>query len=419
MKWLLTIFAVLIALSGAAWLWANRAGEIEAISPPDAAAFDPAKIAQGETLATLGGCESCHGNDLSGGIALETPFGAIHSTNLTPDADTGIGTWSEMAFARAMRQGISRDGHLLYPAFPYDSFTNVSDDDLSALYAFMMSRPAVAKAPVANGLSFPFNLRPAMAGWNLLFLNKGPYVPDPNKSDSWNRGAYIAEGLGHCASCHTPRNGFGARDTGQPYAGALIEGWFAPALNATSPAPIPWASDALMNYLYDGWDADHGISAGPMQDVVKHVGALSEDDMTALAEYVLSLQSGRDPAEGNAARAFATQAAATADAPEFSEGQALFEKSCQNCHRDGTDMVPLALSSAVNLPSPANLIHVVTEGITPSENAYFVKPMPGFPLLTQSERENLARYVRHRFSQKPQWTDVDLSEAAASASEGQ
>lgn len=413
MKAIVGVVLVVVLAAGGAWLWAGRAGAIDAIAPPDAATLDATKVAEGAKLAAFGGCESCHGADLSGGIALETPFGAIHSTNITPDPQTGIGRWSEAAFVRAMREGVSRDGHLLYPAFPYDNFTNVSDDDLSALYAFLMSRPAVSKAPVANGLAFPFNIRRAMAGWNLLFLHEGPFVPVAGKDAAWNRGAYLAEGLGHCAACHSPRNRLGARSVATAYAGGQAEGWFAPALTAASPAPVPWTEDALLNYLYDGWDADHGIAAGPMQDVLRHTAALSEDDMTSLAGYVLSMQSSRDPAEGEAARAFASQAAANADLPDLAEGQAVFEKSCQNCHRDGTDMVPLALSSAVNLPSPDNLLHVVTEGVTPSENAYFVKPMPGFPLLAEADLENLARYVRKRFSQQAAWSDADIAKAAA------
>lgn len=409
----LVLSGILLAAlaTGGAWVWAGRAGAIAPIAPLNAASFDAALVARGEVLATFGGCESCHGQDLSGGIGLPTPFGTIHSTNITPDPDTGIGTWSEVAFTRAMRQGISRDGHLLYPAFPYDSFTNTSDADLAAIYAYLMSRPAVAKPAQPDALPFPFNIRRAMAGWNLLYLRQGPLAPDPARDEAWNRGAYLAEGLGHCAACHTPRNRFGARDAARPYAGALVEGWYAPALNASSPAPVPWTQEALLNYFYDGWDADHGIAAGPMQDVQRHTAALPEEDTTALADYVLSLQSARDPAAAEAARSFAASAAANAEAPGFAAGQAVFEKSCQNCHRDGTDMVPLGLSSAVNLPTPANLYHVVTEGVVPSESAYFVKPMPGFPLLGEEDLTALARYVRQRFSTKPAWTEADLSAA--------
>ena len=411
-RWGIAVFAGVILGLGSAWVWAGRAGAIAPILPPERGALDAALVGRGEMLATFGGCESCHGADFSGGIALETPFGTIHSTNLTPDPETGIGIWSEAAFVRAMRLGVSRDGHLLYPAFPYDSFTRSSDADLAAIYAYMMSRPAVVKATLPNSMEFPFNIRRLMAGWNLLFLDAGPLSPDPAQDDMTARGAYLAEGLGHCAACHTPRNPFGARDAAHPYAGAAVEGWYAPALNAASPAPLPWTNAAMLNYLFDGWDADHGIAAGPMQAAQRHTSGLPEKDITALARYVLSLQAGRDPGKADAARSFATQAAANGDAPDFAEGQAIFEKSCQNCHRDGTDMVPLGLSSAVNLPSPANLFHVVIEGVTPSQSAYFVKPMPAFPLLGQSDLAALAHYVRHRFSKKAGWSDADISGAA-------
>ena len=152
-------------------------------------------------------------------MPLPTPFGTIFSTNITPDAETGIGTWSEVAFARSMREGVDREGRYLYPAFPYDHFTHGTDDDIRAIYAFLMSRPAIRSAAPTNDLVFPLNFRHLVAGWNILFLDRGPLQPDASKSAEWNRGRYLADGLGHCGACHTPRNVLGAEKKGSVFAG--------------------------------------------------------------------------------------------------------------------------------------------------------------------------------------------------------
>ena len=164
--------------------------------------YSQATIERGRTLAAIGDCAVCHttpgGTPNAGGRAMETPFGTIYTTNLTPDADTGLGRWSFSAFQRAMREGISRDGHHLYPAFPYTAFAKTSDDDLQALYAYFMSLPAVRAPTPEAELKFPFGLRPLMAGWNALFHDPVPMQPVPNQSAEWNRGAYLVNGLGHC-----------------------------------------------------------------------------------------------------------------------------------------------------------------------------------------------------------------------------
>jgi mono/diheme cytochrome c family protein len=187
---------------------------ISAIEPPAPPSFDTALVRRGRDLAALGNCNDCHtvrgGKTFAGGLAVPTPFGTIYSSNITPDADTGIGRWPEMAFRRAMRSGVDRDGAHLYPTFPYDHFTNVTDEDDRALYAYLMTRPAVHAPTRANKLAFPLDQRFVVAGWKLLFLRRGTYQPDGTKSAEWNRGAYLVEGLAHCGACHTPRNALGA-----------------------------------------------------------------------------------------------------------------------------------------------------------------------------------------------------------------
>jgi mono/diheme cytochrome c family protein len=237
---LVTLLVVCIAavIGFVAFAWRSAIDPIA----PQSQNFSPEMVARGEKIAMLGDCNICHtapgGRALAGGLALPTPFGTIYSTNITPDADTGIGRWSEDAFRRAMREGVDREGRQLYPAFPYDHFTLATDEDIAALYAYAMTRDPVRAVAPADDLAFPFNIRPLLAGWKLLFLRQGPYRPDAGQSAAWNRGAYLVEGLAHCGACHAPRNALGAERKRDGFGGGDAEGWNAYALNQASPAPV-------------------------------------------------------------------------------------------------------------------------------------------------------------------------------------
>src|SRR3954463_7092755 len=214
--------------------------EIDKVAPPSTASFDRALVAQGEDLARVGNCAGCHTADtarpLAGGRALETPFGKVFATNITPNPEDGIGAWSREAFVRAMRRGIARNGDHLYPAFPYDHYTRISDRELDALYAWLMTRrPVNGRAPETR-LAGIFGFRPVVAGWNLVYLREGPRADDPTRSAEWNRGRALFEGLAHCGGCPTPRDRLGAEDRTRAFDGAWSEGWYAPAINAHSPA---------------------------------------------------------------------------------------------------------------------------------------------------------------------------------------
>ena len=194
--------AVLTAALGSFAVWHAA---LPRATPPGADVFSPALIERGRLLAAAGDCAVCHGANLAGGRGIHTPFGTVYATNITPDEATGIGNYSFPAFQRAMRNGVARDGRNLYPAFPYTAFAHMTDADLLAVYAFVMAQPPVhAAAPVAR-LAFPFNLRPLMAGWNLLFHRPAPLTPDPARTAQWNRGAYLVQAVAHCGACHTPR----------------------------------------------------------------------------------------------------------------------------------------------------------------------------------------------------------------------
>ncbi|MFS3135506.1 molybdopterin cofactor-binding domain-containing protein [Gluconacetobacter sacchari] len=378
---------------------------IAPVPRPDAASFTPDEIARGRVLAAAGDCAVCHtapgGVTNAGGRALETPFGQVITTNLTPDVETGIGGWSYAAFARAMREGIGRDGRHLYPAFPYTSFARVSDDDLRALYAYLMVQPAVTHAVPETRLAFPYALRPAMAGWNVLFHDPTPYRADPSRSAEWNRGAYLVEGLGHCSACHTPRNALGAEKRGSAYlAGGEADGWIAPPLGTRSRAPVPWTVEAMARYLRQGHDAAHGPALGPMAPVIAEMRALPDADVRAIAVYLTEDASRAAPPAPDAAAVSASALARRADAAlREPAGARIFAGSCAACHEgaarhmDG-NRPDLALNSNLQDARPDNVIHAILHGAGHAGEDGRGE-MPGFrTVLDDGQIASLLRYLR-------------------------
>jgi mono/diheme cytochrome c family protein len=440
------LFAACIALAVAvgAFVFAAWRPAIAPVEPPVASSFDAAQVQRGAELAAIGNCDVCHsaagGQPFAGGRAIPTPFGTIFSTNITPDAETGIGRWSEAAFRRAMRQGVRRDGRFLYPAFPYDHFTLVNDEDDRALYAFLMTRtPVRAEAP-ANELSFPLNMRLLMFAWNLLFLHQGPYRADAAQSATWNRGAYFAEGLGHCGACHTPRNFLGAEKSDRQLAGGDAAGWTAYALNRSSPAPVPWTESALGRYLRDGFDPLHGVARGPMGEVTQDLRQAPPADLRALAAYIVAqsenkraltpqvagaVQRQQKRARASAANSADSQVDAIGASPPSrtnadgtnDEGALIYTGACAGCHAGPRAMpyggIDLALSSGISAPSAQNLVNVILYGLPAAEAAH--SPiMPGFAAsLSDGQVAALARYLRSRFSDQPPWSDIEESVHAA------
>nr|WP_326539124.1 molybdopterin cofactor-binding domain-containing protein [Pseudorhodoferax sp.] len=413
--------ALAFVLGGVATV-AGLAGWRSAIAPvprPDPGTFSAATIERGRLLAAAGDCVVCHtapgGQPNTGGRAMDTPFGTVYTTNLTPDPATGIGSWSLAAFQRAMREGISRDGRHLYPAFPYTAFTKMTDEDLTAVYAHLMAQPAVVHQPPATRLAFPFSLRPLLAGWNALYLNAGAWRNDPARTPEWNRGAYLVNGAGHCSACHTPRGALGAERGGQAFlSGALVDGWEAPALTGLSRAPVPWTADSLYAYLRHGHSREHGAANGPMAPVVQELAALPDADIRAMATYLASFQPAA-PADPQAlARAAVARSVDTLPGPE----RRLFENACGACHHDGNGPtllglnLPLALSTKLHSDRPDNLLRVVLEGVREAAGpgAGF---MPGFAdNLSDAQIAALAGYLRARYApDKPAWQG--LAERAA------
>jgi mono/diheme cytochrome c family protein len=414
--WLWLAGLLLLAVIG--FLLLARRPAIAPVAPPAAAQFTPAEVARGRILAAAGNCASCHttpdGEPFAGGLAIATPFGTVYSANITPDPQTGIGNWSKDAFARAMHEGVARDGSHLLPAFPFDHFTRVTDEDVAALYAYLMTRPPVSKLPPPNTLPFPLNVRLLQYGWKLLFFHPGVYRPDPARSESWNRGAYLAQGLAHCGGCHTPRNALGAEKTGSAtYAGAEVDRWDAPPLTAANPAPLPWSEDELYGYLRAGGTALHGVTAGSMSEVV-HVGLapLPDADIRALATYFADLNGSAARASGSAEALATAMSRSGLGVEEPSDpGASLFRAACASCHYN-SGATPLAarpelgLSSALAAAEPTDLVQVILHGITLKDGLTDLA-MPAFADLSDADIATLSAYLRRTRTQKPAWTDLE------------
>ena len=392
-----------IVLAGAAAGASAWRPPVTPIAPPAPTAFAPEQVARGAVLAAIGDCSVCHtatgGRPYAGGRPLPTQFGTIYVTNITPDARDGIGAWSEKAFRRAMREGIGRSGRHLYPALPYPHFTRATDDDIAALYAFLMTRAPVQATAPANELSFPLGIRATLAGWNALFLRPGPWRPDPTRDAAWNRGAYLVEAVGHCGACHTARNALGA-ERANALGGGEAEGWHAPAL-AGEAARAPgraWTVAALATYLRSGMEASHGTAAGPMEPVTQELAQVPEQDIWSIAVYVASAMPRHEEAPPGVASA----------AP----GNAAFAGACAACHaadapmaRDGAPS--LALGYAANAPTPRNAVQVILHGLPWREGAP-APYMPGFAAtLADAQVADLVRYLRAQYSREPAWADVD------------
>ncbi|SDH72196.1 Cytochrome c, mono-and diheme variants [Bradyrhizobium lablabi] len=402
---------------------------IPPVDPPSARTLDPAATRRGASLALLGDCTTCHtapgGAPYAGGLAMPTPFGTIYSTNITPDPETGIGRWSEQAFIRALRSGVDREGRHLYPAFPYDHFTRVSDDDAKALYAFFMSIDPVKASAPPNQFPFPLNVRLTLAFWKLLFLRQVRFVIDPSKDEKWNRGKYLVDGLGHCSACHSPRNLLGAEKTSASFEGGEAEGWRAYALGRSSQSPIAWDVAALTDYLARGSHPQHGTAQGPMANVVDNLSLVDRADVSAMASYLASLGKGEgrsdvkipDPSGPGRLPQVAGVQAATPSIPS-DPGGAIYTAVCASCH-EGDRPLPLgglrlALSTAVAGETPANLVNLVVRGIPASAGGSARPIMPGFgDILDDRQISDLTNYLRTEFAGKKPWDGIAKAVAQA------
>ena len=357
-------------------------------------------IRDGRYLARAGDCEACHtaegGKPYAGGRPVPTPFGIIYSTNITPDPDTGIGAWSEDEFYRAMHEGIDKKGERLYPAFPYPWFTHMTRGDVDAIKAYLDTIKPVRQVNRAPELGWPFSMRSVLAVWDKLYLDAKQFEPDPKESAEWNRGAYLVEGPGHCAACHTSKNMLGG-PTGGKMQGGMAEHVFAPNLGAGERDGLSsWTREDIVEYLATGSNR-YATAAGPMAEVVQaSTQYLKQRDLEAMATYLKSLE-GPKPETPNEPGKDVMQ-----------EGAALYADNCAGCHmNDGAGLAntfpPLRASSAVQAAQPELLIAVILQGArSPATES---KPsglmMPAFnSKLDDAEVAALTTYIRNAWGNR-------------------
>ena len=388
----ITLF-VIAALLAAAVAWMNVRGEDDTPSGP--LARDAAE--RGAYLARAGNCIACHtprgGTPFAGGRAIETPFGTVYSSNLTPDAATGIGAWSPSQFWRALHNGRSRDGRLLYPAFPYPNYTLVTREDSDAIFAYLRSLAPVARPNTPHDLRWPYSTQAALAVWRAMYFSPGMFEPEAAKPAEWNRGAYLVKGLGHCSACHTARNALGASSDMMDLSGGVIpmQNWYAPSLASRDEAGVgDWDAAQVKRLLRTGV-APRGTVLGPMAEVVlQSTQYLGDADTHAMTIFLKDLPQH----EGEQSRA-PPLAARVAE-----QGARIYRDRCAQCHGDNGEGVPgaypvLAGNRAVNLPVTANLVQVVLGGGFPPATAGNPRPFGMPPYATVLSDSDVAAVLSH------------------------
>lgn len=402
----------LVGLGVLYWMQPRPLAPVGDASPPGESApvaLRPAQpdpttqlIAKGEYLARAGDCVACHtapgGKPFAGGRAMPTPFGNIYVPNITPDEETGIGLYTPDEFYRMLHTGISRDGKLLYPAMPFASYTKVTREDSDAIYAYLMSVPPVRQPNRPHELRFPYNKRELLVGWRALYFKEGEYQPDPNQSAEWNRGAYLVQGLGHCAMCHTAVNRLGGTQESRAFEGGMIpnQNWYAPSLTSNREAGLgEWSLKDITDLLQTGV-SNRGTVYGPMAEVVYHsLQYLTDEDVRAMAVYLKSLpERDTSPPPPSQARLVA---------PEVMElGRRIYDQQCAMCHgEEGKGYPPayppLAGNQSITLYSPVNPIRMVLNGGYPPGTRKNPRPhgMPPFShMLTDDEVAAVVTYIR-------------------------
>jgi mono/diheme cytochrome c family protein len=355
-------------------------------------------IAEGKYLAAAGDCEACHtaagGVPYAGGTVIHTPFGNLVGPNLTPDKATGIGAWTDDQFVNAVKDGIGHDGERLYPGMPYVYFNKVPRADILKIRAYLATLPPVHNEIKSNQLPFPFNIRQGMIAWDLMFFaNTGDFRPDPTRSAAWNRGAYLVQGLGHCAACHTDKNALGGDRTGQELQGYVVDGWNAPSLADDAAGIGTWTVADIATYLKTGHNA-YADATGPMADAITHsTSHLSDADLTAIATYLKTVPGSGTP----------RPAPLQASDPAMAEGAQVYADECSACHTSGGIGAPgifpaLKASPIVQAAIPDTLIHVVLDGAqsVATTGAPTASAMPAFAAqLDDGQVAAVLTYIRN------------------------
>ncbi len=363
---------------------------------------------RGAYLARAGNCMGCHtakgGPPYAGGHILATAIGSFITPNITPDEETGIGHWTEQDFWLALHDGMARDGRPLYPAFPYTDYTKITREDSDAIFAYLQSLPRVEQRNPPSQIRFPFNLRPLLYAWRTLYFTKGVYQHEAAKSDEWNRGAYLVQGLGHCNACHTTRNPLGASQ-GNVLGGGQIMGsnWYSPSLTSLQEASASdWPIEDIVQLLTTGLSS-RAVVTGPMADVVSQsLQHLTEADAHAMATYLKSL-----PESAPYSRGIAPELTGEVD-KQFRRGGKIYETYCQDCHGNFGQGAPgaypaLAGNRGVTLASPINAIRSILNGGYAPVTASNPRPygMPPFAQVLHDEEIALVlSYIRNAWGNR-------------------
>jgi mono/diheme cytochrome c family protein len=402
-RWVATVVALAFALVTLI-VWLNIRGE----APLDSRRVVPsssASVQRGAYLARAGNCIGCHsrpeGRDFAGGLGVQTPFGVVFAPNISPDVETGIGAWSADEFWRALHHGRSKGGRLLYPAFPYPSYTSLTRDDSDALYVFLRSVPAVSRANTPHALRFPFNAQAALAVWRALYFRPGEFAADPQQSAEWNRGKYLVQSLGHCAACHSGRNALGATSAQSEFAGGPMPDrrWVAPSLADPQQAGVQqWPRAEVVRLLKSGV-SPHATVLGPMADVVyTSTQYLSDTDLDAMARYLAAI-----PVRGEARRP-----PKPASGELMQRGGKIYGAQCASCHGGEGEGVAsiypaLAGNRAVLLASANNVVQAIRSGgfspATPGNPQPFGMP-PFGQLLSDSDIAAVSTFIRQSWGNR-------------------
>jgi mono/diheme cytochrome c family protein len=378
-------FAFAVLLLGAGAVQAN----------PDMQSFS--MIRRGKYLTTLGDCVACHtapgGKPFAGGRAIATPFGALIAPNITPDGETGIGDWTDAQFTMAMQKGIGRGGEHLYPAMPYPYYTKAATEDILAIRAYLNTLESVRNAVKSNQLPFPFDIRASMLAWNMLFFTPGEFKPVAGKSEEWNRGAYLVDGLGHCGACHTAKNFLGGDKASKAYQGGILQGWYAPNITDDKRTGLGgWSVEDIAEYLKTGHNRIAAAS-GPMAEVVSDsMQWMTDADLKAIAVYLKDL-----PGQNQEVTAVSAQDRAVV------AGQTIYVDNCSACHTPTGAGIPQLFPALANAPSiqsadATSLIRVVLQG-TQSVATVAAPTAPAMPALgwklSDEEVASVVTYIRN------------------------
>jgi mono/diheme cytochrome c family protein len=400
----LLVIASLVLLVAASAMFAlllsgPTPGRQEGYPLANSQSFD--RIERGRYLAILADCTACHtapgGQPFAGGLVLKTPFGNLAAPNITPDSETGIGNWTDDEFVASMHEGRGRGGIRLFPAMPYPAYTKMTRDDVLAIRNYLATITPVRNAVVANQLPFPLSIRTNILFWNLLNFTEGRFQHNPQKSEEWNRGAYIVQGAAHCGTCHTPKTALGGDKAGAPLTGATLQGWFAPNITADPRKGIgSWSQDDIVQYLKTGANS-WTLASGPMAEAVVHsTSNMTDEDLAAIAAYLK---------DSGIAWSASKTAPVASDSGIMRAGSAIYKDSCAACHKDSgageSDLFPrLARSALVQSDDATTLIRIVLHGsrAVATSSKPTAPAMPAFDWrLNDAQVASVLTYIRNNW----------------------